>query len=48
MRLSQAEALLRHGLAALSAYFRRYGLGVEVDPLVARMLGAFDRFGVMR
>ncbi len=48
MRLSEAEALLRHGLAALGAHFRRYGLEIDADPLVAGLLGSFDRFGVMR
>ena len=48
MRLSEADALLRRGLTALGAYFRRYGLRVEADPFVGEALAPFDRFEVLR
>ena len=46
-RLTEAEAALRHGLAALDQYFRRFGLTVEEDEMVQRMVRSWDRFGVM-
>ena len=47
-RLSEAEALLRRGLTSLGAYFRRYGLAADTEPLVRRALASFDRFGVLQ
>ncbi len=48
MRLTEATEALRRGLKALGAYFRRYGLAVEPEALVARLVDAHDKFGVLR
>lgn len=48
VRLTEASAMLTHGLTALQQYFRRYGLTIDVDPFVARLVGALDRFRVLR
>ena len=48
MRLSEAEALLRRGMAALGGYFRRYGIRLDPDAFVPDALASFDRFGVLR
>ncbi len=46
-RLAEARTALTHGLTALQAYFRRYGMGLDVDPLVLRLVEGMDRFGVL-
>ncbi len=48
MRLTEAADALRHGLRALSSYFRRYGLDFDAELLVARLVDAHDKFGVLR
>ncbi len=48
MRLTEAVEALRHGLGALQAYFRRYGLRFEAEPVVARIVESHDKFGVLR
>ncbi len=47
IRLTEATEALRHGLRALGAYFHRYGLDVDAEPLVSRIVGAHDKFGVL-
>ncbi len=46
-RLAEARAALTHGLMTLQAYFRRYGMALDVDPLVLRLVEGMDRFGVL-
>ena len=48
IRLTQAGNALRHGLQALGAYFRRYDLKIDPEPLVRRIVDAHDKFGVLR
>lgn len=48
VRLTEATEALRHGMAALAAYFRRYGLTMDPEPFVARLVDSHDRFGVLR
>ena len=48
VRLTEADAMLTHGLTALQQYFRKYGLAIDVDPFVARLVDALDRFHVLR
>ncbi len=48
IRLTEAAEALRHGLLALGAYFRRYGLTVDPEPIIARLIDAHDKFGVLR
>ena len=48
IRLTAATEALRHGLQTLGAYFHRYGLDVRAEPLIARLVGAHDKFGVLR
>ncbi len=47
-RLTQAADALRRGLSALQAYFRRYDLAIEIEPLVSRIIDRLDRFGVLK
>jgi RIO kinase 1 len=47
-RLSEARVALEGGLEALRAYFRRYGLDIEVEMLTSDIIASLDRFGVMR
>ena len=46
-RLTVASDALRHGLTALGGYFRRYGLTIEAETIVPRILRELDRFGVL-
>lgn len=46
-RLAEARTALTHGLTALQAYFRRYGMAFDIDPLVLRLVEGMDRFGVL-
>jgi len=46
-RLDEASAFLTHGLEALGRYFRRYGLTIDVEPFVERVVHALDRFGLL-
>ena len=46
-RLTVASDALRHGLRALGGYFRRYGLTIEAETIVPRILRELDRFGVL-
>ncbi len=48
VRLTEASAALTHGLNALQQYFGRYGLTIGVEPFVARLVDALDRFRVLR
>ena len=48
IRLTEASAMLEHGLNALGKYFRRYGLSIEVAPFVDRIVDSLDRFRVLR
>jgi len=47
LRLGEASRLLSHGLHALQVHFRKYGLVIETDPIVKRILHGLDRFGVL-
>jgi RIO kinase 1 len=47
MRLQEAKVALDSGLHALQMYFGRYGLEIEADQLVTRILRSLDRFGVL-
>lgn len=47
IRLTEAEKALRNGLRALDQYFRRFGLEVEQEEMIRRMVRSWDRFGVM-
>jgi RIO kinase 1 len=46
VRLTEAERALRNGLRSLDQYFGRFGLAVD-QSIVPRMIGEWDRFGVM-
>lgn len=46
-RLAEARAALTHGFTVLQAYFRRYGMALDIDPLVLRLVEGMDRFGVL-
>lgn len=46
IRLTEAEKALRNGLRSLDQYFRRFDLSVD-ESIVPRMIGEWDRFGVM-
>jgi prepilin-type processing-associated H-X9-DG protein len=48
IRLTEAGAMLEHGLSALGKHFRKYGLTIEVVPFVQRLVNSLDRFGVLR
>jgi len=48
MRLTEATEALRHGLGALGAYFRKYGLAIDIEPFVERLIDSRDKFGVLR
>lgn len=47
-RLQQASDLLTRGLTAVNVYFRKYGLSIEVDGTVARIVERLDRRGVLK
>ena len=47
MRLEQARKALESGLSAVQKYFNRYGLQVDAEPVVARIIRSLDRFGVL-
>ncbi len=48
IRLEEANEALRHGVAALGQYFGRYGVAVDAEPLIARIVASHDKFGVLR
>ncbi len=48
IRLSEATTALRRGLASLQVYFRRYGLTIDTESFVRRLIDARDKFGVLR
>ena len=48
VRLTEASNALTHGLTALNQYFRKYGLTIDVKPIVDRIVTSLDRFGVLR
>ena len=47
IRLTEASAMLEHGLNALGNHFRRYGLTIDVGPFVDRIVDSLDRFRVL-
>jgi serine/threonine-protein kinase RIO1 len=47
MRLQEAKVALDNGLRALQAYFVKFGLEIEAEQLVSRILRSLDRFGVL-
>ncbi len=47
-RLTLAQGALERGLGSLSRHFARYGLQLEPQPLVRRIVDRLDRFGLMR
>jgi RIO kinase 1 len=48
IRLTEATEALRHGMQALAGYFRRYGLALDPEPFIARLVDSHDKFGVLR
>ncbi len=48
IRLTEATDALRHGIAALGQYFGKYGIEVDAESLVARVVESHDKFGVLR
>ena len=47
MRLQEASNALTSGLNALDKYFGKYGLEIEVESVVSRLVRSLDRFGVL-
>lgn len=47
-RLTEAKEMLIRGMSALQTYFRKYGVTIEAQPFVARIVDSLDRFGVLR
>ncbi len=47
VRLSQARDALVHGLQAVAAYFRKYGLSIDAEGQADRIIAVHDRFGVL-
>ena len=47
VRLSQARGALVHGLQAVAAYFRKYGLSIDAEGEADRIIAVHDRFGVL-
>lgn len=47
MKLQEASEALRSGLQSLGKYFGKYGLDIETEPFVSRIIGKLDRFGVL-
>ena len=48
VRLTEASAMLAHGLHALQKYFRKDGLTIDVAPIVSRIIDSLDRFRVFQ
>ena len=48
VRLTEARAVLESGLAALQAYFRKYGLQIDAAAYANELVESLDRFGVLR
>jgi RIO kinase 1 len=48
MRLEEARTALDRGMNALRVYFGKFGVEVEPEPFVSRVLASLDRFGVLR
>ena len=46
--LEQASRALRLGMNALQTYFRKYGVAIESEPFVERIVDSLDKFGVLR
>jgi RIO kinase 1 len=46
-RLHKATLALEVGLSAIQAYFRKYGLEFEPEPLVSKIIKSVDEFDVM-
>ncbi|HEV2316153.1 MAG TPA: RIO1 family regulatory kinase/ATPase [Thermoplasmata archaeon] len=46
-RLNEALAALRHGIAALERYFKRYDLQLDSDELLRRVQRQIDRFRIV-
>src|SRR2546422_775495 len=47
VRLTEAGAMLEHGLNALGKYFHKYDLTIDAAPLIDRILSSLDRFHVL-
>jgi len=47
VRLTEASAMLEHGLNALGKYFHKYDLAIDVAPFVDRIMSSLDRFHVL-
>jgi RIO kinase 1 len=47
IRLTQARDALVHGYRALGNYFRRYGLVIDAESFVDRIIVSLDRFGTL-
>lgn len=47
MRLREASDALNNGLRSLDKYFKKYGLEIEIEPFVTRIIRKLDRFGVL-
>ncbi|MFA5312297.1 MAG: RIO1 family regulatory kinase/ATPase [Methanomassiliicoccales archaeon] len=48
VRLTKAREALGSGLDAMSKYFSKYGLDMDVEGTADEIFGSLDRFGVMR
>ncbi len=48
IRLTEARQALQQGMRALAGYFARYGLAVDAEVLIERLVDARDKFGVLR
>jgi len=47
MRLEEARVALERGFCALSKYFGKYGLDIDQEQLISRIIKSLDRFGVL-
>ena len=47
VRLEEARVALDRGLGALQVYFSKFGVEVDSEPLISRILSSLDRFGVL-
>jgi len=48
VRLTRAAESVRNGLMALQVYFRRYGVRIDLEPFVGRVVARLDTGGVLR
>ena len=47
-RLNEASLALNRGMKSIRQYFAKYGLEVDSEPFVSRLVRSLDRFGVLR